>query len=111
MTVSKWLALSLMAIVGGICLVVQASISADLRLTPWWAFLPGIFGATYIVIAILLLPNLGAATVIALIVTGQMVGSMIFDHFALFSLAKHHVDFPRLLGALLLVVGVALIRR
>ena len=70
----------------------------------------GLFGAIYIGISILLLPRLGAATVIALIVAGQMLGSLAFDHFGLFGLPTHHVSAPRLAGAVLLLVGAALVR-
>ena len=70
----------------------------------------GLFGAIYIAISILLLPRLGAATVIALIVAGQMIGSLAFDHFGLFGLPVHHVTFPRITGVLFLLVGAVLIR-
>jgi len=70
----------------------------------------GLFGAIYIAISILLLPRLGAATVIALIVAGQMIGSLAFDHFGLFGLPVHHINFPRITGVLFLLVGAVLIR-
>src|SRR6185312_2923510 len=38
----------------------------------------GIFGAIYIAISILLVPRLGAAMVIALLVAGQMLGALAF---------------------------------
>src|SRR5580658_7923489 len=47
----------------------------------WVSWTGGIFGAIYIAISILMLPHLGAATVVALIVVGQMIGSVTFDHF------------------------------
>jgi transporter family-2 protein len=77
---------------------------------PWWLWSGGFFGAVYIVVAILLLPRLGAATVIALIVLGQMLASLAFDHWGAFGLPTHPVDLPRLLGAALLVAGVVLLR-
>jgi bacterial/archaeal transporter family-2 protein len=70
----------------------------------------GIFGAIYIGISILLVPRLGAATVIALLVAGQMIGSLIFDHFGLFALPVHHVTAPRAIGAVLLLLGAILVR-
>ena len=42
--------------------------------------------------------------------TGQMLGSIIFDHYGLFGLTQHPVDLPRLAGAMLLIAGVVLIR-
>ena len=38
--------------------------------TPWWAWSGGIFGGVFILLMILLLPSLGAATLIALVVAG-----------------------------------------
>lgn len=70
----------------------------------------GLFGAIYIAISILLLPRLGAATVIALIVAGQMIGSLVFDHFGLFGLPVHHMTAPRIAGALFLLLGAVLVR-
>jgi bacterial/archaeal transporter family-2 protein len=70
----------------------------------------GLFGAIYIAISILLLPRLGAATVIALVVAGQMIGSLAFDHLGLFGLQVHHVTFPRITGVLFLLVGALLVR-
>jgi bacterial/archaeal transporter family-2 protein len=61
----------------------------------------GLFGAIYIASSILLLPRLGAATVIALIVAGQMIGSLAFDHFGLFALPVHQINAPRIAGALI----------
>jgi bacterial/archaeal transporter family-2 protein len=77
---------------------------------PAMSWTGGIFGAVYIAISIILLPKLGAATVIALIVAGQMIGSIAFDHFGLFGLPVHHVTAARLAGALFLLVGTALVR-
>ncbi len=84
---------------------------AVLRAAPWWAWTGGLFGAVYVVIIILLLPRLGTATVIALFVLGQMIASLAIDNAGFFGVPKHPVDLARIAGALLLVAGVALIRR
>ena len=78
---------------------------------PWWAWSGGLFGAIFIGLAILLVPQLGAATFIALLVTGQMPASVTFDHFGWLGLAQRPVDAPRLIGVALLIGGVVLIRR
>lgn len=78
---------------------------------PWWAWTGGAFGALYIGLAILLVPQLGAATFLALLVAGQMLASLAADHLGLLGLAQRPVDLPRLAGAALLVGGVVLIRR
>ena len=78
---------------------------------PWWAWSGGLFGAIFIGLAIFLVPQLGAATFIALLVTGQMLASVTFDHFGWLGLSQRPVDLPRLLGVALLIGGVVLIRR
>ncbi len=78
--------------------------------TSWMAWSGGFFGAVYIAISILLLPRLGAATVLALIVLGQMITSVGFDHFALFGLPQHPATTLRLAGVVLIVTGVGLVK-
>src|ERR1700761_348608 len=60
---------------GTICMAVLALMLRDpwpagevLARSNWWAWSGGFFGAIYIAVSILLLPRLGAATVVALIV-------------------------------------------
>lgn len=78
--------------------------------TSWLTWSGGLFGALFIGTAILMVPRLGAATVLALIVVGQMVGSLAFDHFGLFGLVQQPVSVARLAGAASLILGVVLIR-
>jgi transporter family-2 protein len=70
-----------------------------------------LFGAIFVALAIVLVPQLGAATFIALLVTGQMLASVTFDHFGWIGLAQRSVDLPRLTGVALLIGGVVLIGR
>jgi bacterial/archaeal transporter family-2 protein len=77
---------------------------------PFLAWTGGFWGAIYVVAIIVLMPRLGAATVIALLVAGQMLSAVVFDHFAALGLPQHPVDLSRLVGAVLLVGGVVLIR-
>ncbi|MCK8782971.1 DMT family transporter [Roseomonas sp. NAR14] len=78
---------------------------------PWWGWSGGLFGALFIGLGILLVPRLGAATFLSLLVAGQMLGSVAFDHFGWLNLDRHPIDLPRLAGAVLLIGGVILIRR
>lgn len=78
---------------------------------PWWAWSGGVFGAIFIALAILLIPQLGAATFIALLFTGQMLASIAFDHYGWLGLEQRSIDLPRLIGVALLIAGAVLIRR
>lgn len=77
---------------------------------PLWMWAGGAFGVCFIALALMLLPKLGASGFIALALAGQVVASLVLDHFGLFGLVERHLTLPRLLGAVLLVAGVALIQ-
>ena len=78
---------------------------------PWYAWAGGFCGAVYIALAILLVPRLGAATFVALLVAGQMLASVVFDQLGWFGLAQRPLDGPRALGVALLIAGVVFVRR
>lgn len=77
---------------------------------PWWAWSGGILGAVFILLVILLLPSLGAATLLALVVAGQMTAAVLMDHFGAFGLAQQSLSISRLLGVALVIAGVVLIK-
>jgi bacterial/archaeal transporter family-2 protein len=79
--------------------------------TPWWGLLGGALGAVYAVIAVLLARELGAATLTALVVTGQLVCSVVLDHFGWVGFTEHAAGIGRIVGCLLMVVGFFLIAR
>ena len=56
------------------------------------------------------MPKLGASGFIALAMAGQIVASLMLDHFGLFGLVERQLTAPRLIGALMLIGGVALIQ-
>lgn len=79
--------------------------------TSWPSWLGGAFGVVYVLASIVLLPRTGAATAIALIVAGQMLTSVTFDHFGVLGMTKHPIGMVRVLGALMLLGGVVLIQK
>jgi bacterial/archaeal transporter family-2 protein len=78
---------------------------------PWWMYLGGLLGAFYVCASIVLTPRLGAATTIGLFLAGQVIASIAIDHFGLLGLPVQSASIPRLLGALLIIVGVAVVQR
>lgn len=77
---------------------------------PWWAWIGGLLGASHIVISILLVPRIGVAALIGSAVLGQMVFSLIADHYGFLGAQVRTASPSRLLGAALLIAGVILIR-
>jgi len=79
---------------------------------PWWAWVGGGFcGAIYITMVILLTPQLGASTTFGLIIAGQLIMSIVLDHFGAVGFTVHPINPWRVVGAVLLIIGVLLIRR
>ncbi|CAA9386074.1 MAG: hypothetical protein AVDCRST_MAG01-01-244 [uncultured Rubrobacteraceae bacterium] len=78
---------------------------------PWWMWTGGLLGAGFVLASVILTPRLGAATTIGLFLTGQVIASIIIDHFGLFRVAVQEATPPRLLGALLVIAGVFLVQR
>lgn len=106
--VSYFVGTMMMLIAGLVTGAPQLGKAAQAPLPTWFG---GVFGAIFIGIATLMVPRLGAATVLALIVVGQMLGALLFDHFGLLGLQQQPITLTRLLGVALLIAGVMLVRR
>jgi len=108
----------LVSYAGGLLTMIVAVIAMGERVpswktmaeVPWWAWSGGLFGGAFILLAILLLPSLGAATLFALVIAGQVLAAVTLDHFGALGLTPHPVSTARLIGAVLLIAGVILIR-
>ena len=71
---------------------------APLRAVPWWGWLGGLCGATYVTSVFLLIPEIGAAPTIALTVAGQQVASVLIDRHGLLRLPRRPISRRRLRG-------------
>jgi bacterial/archaeal transporter family-2 protein len=76
---------------------------------PWTAWLGGILGAAYAVVVVMVARNLGSATLTAAVVTGQIICSVVLDHFGLLGFELHAFSAGRLVGCVLLLAGFVLI--
>jgi transporter family-2 protein len=87
-----------------------SSITATQSVSPifWTA---GILGAFYVASVIIIAPKLGTALTFSLIVRGQMIISLILDHFGLLGFSIKEINWQRILGVVFLVLGVLLIRK
>ena len=77
---------------------------------PWWIWAGGISGAVYVLAVVALTRPLGVATLFAAIIVGQLSAGLVIDHFGWFNAPVHRASPGRLLGAVLLVAGMALVR-
>ena len=77
---------------------------------PWWVWVGGAFGAFYVAGSIVAAPRLGAATLVAAIVAGQSLASVVVDHFGWVGFEPKQVSAGRLAGVVLVGAGVVLVR-
>ena len=77
---------------------------------PMWMWAGGAFGVCFISLALVLLPRLGASGFMALALAGQVVASLLLDHFGWFGLMERQVTLPKVFGVVLLMAGVVLIQ-
>ncbi|HZB30824.1 MAG TPA: DMT family transporter [Streptosporangiaceae bacterium] len=77
---------------------------------PWWGWLGGACAATYVTATFLLIPEIGAATTVALTVTGQQLFSAVIDNFGLFRMPRRPLTSRRVTGLILLIAGSVLVQ-
>jgi bacterial/archaeal transporter family-2 protein len=77
---------------------------------PWWGWLGGLVGATYVTSVFVLIPRIGVASTIALTVAGQQLASLLVDRYGLLRLPRRSISAVRLAGVVLLLAGVGLIQ-
>ena len=76
---------------------------------PWWAWLGGFMGVMFIAGNIVLFPKLGPVQTVILPILGQAIMGLLIDRFGLFQSPHVAVGALRLLGALIVVLGIAMV--
>ncbi|MEM9361435.1 MAG: DMT family transporter [Bacteroidota bacterium] len=79
--------------------------------SPWWSWLGAPLGVAYIFILIIAAPRLGMSTAVGIVIVGQLLGSVLIDHFGWLGFPVHTLNWKRLVGALMLLIGVYLIKK
>lgn len=93
-------------------LVTRQSLSwAGVKEAPNYIWLGGLLGAFYITVIILAFPVLGPGLTFGLIVAGQMVTSILLEHFNILVAQQNPFSYMKLLGITLVVAGVIIIRK
>ena len=77
---------------------------------PWWVWIGGALGAFYVLGSIVAAPRLGAVTLVAVILAGQTLASLLVDHFGWVGFAEREITAGRIAGVALVAAGVALVR-
>jgi bacterial/archaeal transporter family-2 protein len=78
---------------------------------PLWAWFGGMLGAFYVAISTIVAAELGASSLLALVIAGQLAMALLLDHFGWLGLPQNPVTLTRMLGVALLGTGAWLIAR
>ena len=78
------------------------------RSLPWYALVAGVLGLIVVGGVSFMIPRIGVAASITLIIAGQLVISSILDHYGLLGVHVRHLDWQRALGLLIVFVGALL---
>lgn len=75
----------------------------------WYLYLGGVLGIFILTAIIIILPRLGATRGFIYIIGGQLVASIIFDHFGLLGMEKAPLNITKLIGIIFFVLGAYLV--
>jgi transporter family-2 protein len=78
---------------------------------PWCAPLAGLTGAVAVFAGLALIDKIGAGPVNGLIITANLLTSLAIDHFGLMNMPVHTLNVWRIVGGILMAVGIALVSR
>lgn len=88
----------------------NAPLIGDALQRPIWMWLGGLAGVIYITLALILTPRLGATTFIVCVVAGQMLASLLIDHYGLMGLAQRLATPGRIAGVALIFAGMIVVQ-
>lgn len=84
---------------------------SNIKEAPPIAWLGGLLGAFFVASTVILAPRIGVAMTFSLIVAGQMLVTLVLDHFGFLGLPVKEISLARVGGILLITLGVVIIRR
>jgi bacterial/archaeal transporter family-2 protein len=103
-------------VVGSVVLIVVCALSGEkwagvLKLSSVapWQLVGGLLGAMFVFGTTLLAPRIGVATMLSLVVAGQILASLVFDRVGIMGMTARELSMPRTLGAVLVIAGVLLV--
>lgn len=81
---------------------------ANVSTLPWWAWTGGLCGAVVLSATTAVAPQIGAASMIALVMAGQVLAAMALDSSGWFGMSVQPLSLQRVIAATFLILGAAL---
>ncbi|MGE8304302.1 DMT family transporter [Pseudomonas sp. B21-031] len=95
----------------GIFSLMRGAIAASLvaiPAQPWWSLLGGLLGAGALLSYVVLAPKIGLSALFGLAIAGQIISSLVIDHFGLMGVLERPVSPVKLAGAMVMLSGLAI---
>jgi transporter family-2 protein len=89
----------------------QPVVISGFRTAPLYLWVAGALGAFYVTVIIYAFPRIGPALTFSLVVAGQMVIAVILEHYNILVAHSHPISFMRIIGIILILIGVVVIRK
>lgn len=83
---------------------------ASLRAVPWWMWTGGLLGAFYVWAALTNVHKIGALSLVAALIAGQLAAALVLDAAGAMGLSANPVTWQRVLAVFLVGAGVLLSR-
>ena len=100
---------------GAVCLgvfsLMRGGIVASLAAIPaqpWWSLLGGLLGAGALLSYVVLAPKIGLSALLGLAIAGQIISSLVIDHFGLMGASERPVSLIKLAGSMVMLAGLAI---
>lgn len=99
--------------VGAVCVGVYSLVRGEIipsliaiSTQPWWSLLGGILGSCALLSYVVLAPRIGLSALLGLAIAGQILSSLMIDHFGLLGATEHPVSLIKLVGTIVMLVGL-----
>ena len=89
--------------------VIRGGNMASAASLPWYLWLAGTLGPLIVACASFAIPRVGAAATVGLLISGQLLVGVLADQFGWFGVTPRAIDPMRVIGLLVLGLGVFLI--
>ena len=100
---------------GAVCLgvfsLMRGGIVASLAAIPaqpLWSLLGGLLGGGALLSYVVLAPKIGLSALLGLAIAGQIISSLVIDHFGLMGASERPVSLIKLAGSMVMLAGLAI---
>ena len=103
--------IGVLALVAYILLTSQNVSWKGLKDAPSYSWLGGVLGAFYVTVIVFAFPKIGPGLTFGLVVAGQLITSMVMEHFQIMGTPHQPISLGRIVGVLLIIIGVVAVKK